>query len=128
MRDMDNDYRPHMLPKVRSDNMRSSAEGKPCSFRICSFYPGYQCWGDTVLCHPEIWGKGVNTKVTDLGGGYGCQGCHDIIDMRDLKRWKYITEKYPAAVMHRLLCGVTESHALMLAEGIIIVPDGEIIT
>ena len=122
-------YRPNNLPKVRSPQIMASAAGMPCTLRIASFYPGLKCDGPetTVCAHLPIWGKGVSSKVTDLGAAYGCFTCHSILDQPSSSVSKFLEANYAAAVMQRLLCGLTETHAIMVAEGIIVVPDAEII-
>lgn len=112
------------LPKVRSDLIMASASGQPCALRIASFVPGRTCSGNntTVGCHVPNFTKGMSTKGTDMAVSYGCQACHDIIDGRDQKAMKYLMEKYPAAVLERMLNGLVETHARMIEDGIIVVP------
>lgn len=122
-------YRPHLLPKVRSSKIMESAEGMPCTLRIASFYPGLKCDGPetTVCAHLPIWGKGMSTKVSDMGAAYGCLTCHNILDQPNSKVACYLEQNYAAAVMQRLLHALTETHAIMIARGIIVIPGAEII-
>lgn len=119
------EYRPHMLSKVRSKAIMRSAAGKPCTLRISNFYPGHRCSGPetTVGTHLPVWGKGISTKTTDMAVAYGCQHCHDILDGVDIKRRDYLIQNFSSAVMERLLHGLTETHAIMIEEGVIIIPD-----
>lgn len=118
----------YLLPKVRSDLIMASASGQPCSVRIASF-AGRQCSGNntTVGAHLPVFGKGVSSKVTDMAVAYACFNCHQIIDRVDKQAANYIEEHYPAAMMQRLLNGLVETHCRMIEQGIIMVPDGEII-
>lgn len=119
----------YLLPKVRSQTMRDSANGQQCSIRIASFIPGRRCSGQdtSVFCHIPNFTKGMSTKGTDMAAEYGCYACHDIIDGRDPKAWKYLMENYPAAVLDRMLNGLVETHCRMIEQGIIVVPDGELV-
>lgn len=123
---------PHMLPKVRSERIMQAANGQPCSLRIASFVPGYNCSGrdTTIGAHLPVQGKGTSTKVTDLAVAFSCDRCHRILDGasdEDMKRRTYIVERYPTAFMERLLNGLVETHARLVEEGIIEVPDADII-
>lgn len=123
-------YRPHMMPKVRSKKIMSSAKGKPCTIRIASMIPGHACSSDETvnLCHlDKAGGKGMSTKVSHMAGVYGCQHCDDITSGVDGKRLQFIQEKYPAVLGQRIYSALVETHALMIEEGIIVIPDGEII-
>lgn len=118
-----------LLPKVRSNQIMASASGQPCALRVASFVPGRSCAGSntTIGAHLPVFGKGVSTKCTDLAVAYGCSACHDIIDGRDLDAWKYIMKNAPAAVIDRMLNGLVETHCRLIEQGIITVPDGELI-
>ncbi|MBL4898095.1 MAG: DUF1364 family protein [Colwellia sp.] len=120
---------PHMLPKIRSKAIMQGADGSPCTLRIASFYPGHFCaLPDTVVgCHLPIWGKGTGTKVTDMGVAFGCMHCHDILDGRNKPAQTYIMDRYPSALAERMLHGLTETQALLIQMGALVVPDGEII-
>ena len=122
-------HQPHLLPKVRSDQIMASASGRPCTLRIASFLAGRRCRGPetTVLAHLPVWGKGMSTKVTDLAGAYSCSTCHDLIDGRDASGHAYLMENFEAAVVGRMLHGLTETHALMLADGVIQIPGAELV-
>ena len=112
---------PHMLPKVRSDKLMAAMQNYPCTLRVSSLYPGYQCAHQSTVvgCHIGGLGKGVSTKVTDLAVAAGCSHCHAIIDMVDSKRWGFITSRYPTAFMERVLLGLIETHARLVIDGII---------
>ena len=101
---------PHQLPKIRSKILRRSALDLPCCLRISSFVPGHKCSApDTnVMCHLPVFGKGFNTKVSDMFMACGCGNCHDLIDARDA-RVHAILEQYPAAFYDRLLKGYCET-------------------
>lgn len=128
MKDM-SDYRPHMRSKVRSKTITDAASGKPCTVRVSSFYPGHRCADDgtTVFCHFGGVTKGTSTKVSDLDGGFGCVNCHAIVDGVDRKRLAYLVEKYPAAIEARMRQSVSETLAILVDEGIVVIPKGEII-
>lgn len=122
-------HQPHLLPKVRSKLIMSSMENGPCTLRIASFVPGRRCAGPetSVGAHLPIWGKGMSTKVTDMAVACACQACHDILDGRDMEGWKYVFAHCPSAIAERMLHGLTETHALLIDRGVIIIPDGEMI-
>lgn len=126
-------YRPHMLPKVRSNLIMAAAAGMPCTLRIASFYPGFMCAGPetTVTCHPDYLGpaggKGTSTKPTDMMGVFGCKHCHDIMSGADIKRHEFVMLNYEAAVLQRYLHAIRETHALLIQEGVIIIPDAEFV-
>ena len=138
-------HNPHLIPKVRSEALMQRIGGKVggiqqfepygCNLRIASFLPGYRCASDSTVVgvHLEapirglsMPGKGAATKITDLGVVAGCLHCHNLIAGVD-PRIEYIIEKYPAALMHRLLCGLIETHALLVRDGIIVVKGMEVI-
>lgn len=124
------DYRPHLLPKVRSAEIMRSARGMPCTLRIASYVPGLKCSGPetTVVAHmPCGWGKGMSTKVTDMAGAYGCQTCHDIVDGRMSEALDYLFINHGSMVLQRYLSALTETHALMIQQGIIVIPDAEFV-
>ena len=91
--------------------------------------PGGRCSSDdtTVLAHLPVWGKGMSTKVTDMAGAYACSNCHDLIDGRNATGKSFILEYYPAAAAERMLHGLTETHAMMVEDGIILIPDADLI-
>lgn len=121
-------YRPHLLPKVRCEALRQSANEMPCTLRVASFVPGGRCsFGTTVLCHLGNVGQGTATKENDMAGAYGCAACHRLVDAVDCKDLDYIVETAPAAFMHRVLNAMIETHTIMVMRGLIIVPDSEII-
>lgn len=122
-------YNPHMLPKVRSKAIMAAAEGSPCTLRIASFIDGRRCSGNetTVGTHLPIWGKGTSTKVSDMGVAFGCAACHAIIDGVDQEALRFLETQYGAAVLQRMLHGLSETHSLLISADIIQVPDGVII-
>ena len=119
---------PHNLPKVRSDAIMQAARGIPCQLRISNFIPGHNCADDStcVMAHPQSFGKGVNTKVSDLGTTITCLHCHDLLDGRD-KRINWIIDNYPTAVSERLTLGILATLQILVDMGVIVVPDGELI-
>lgn len=122
-------YNPVMLPKVRNSALLDACRYMPCTLRIASFVPGMSCSGrDTVVpCHCGNVGKGMSTRVSDMTIAAGCHTCHDILDGRRENERDYIMEKYPAAVMHRIMSGVFETQAMLVEAGLIVVPGAEII-
>lgn len=119
---------PTLLPKVRSDAIRSACRHMPCTLRIASFIPGHRCADqDTVVgCHTRGFGEGMGTKSSDLSIAAGCRHCHNLIDLRD-ERWEWLAKWCGAAVEERIRRGNQETLAMLLMMGIIFVPDGEII-
>lgn len=125
-----NHYNPHMMTKVRSEAIMKSGKGSPCKLRIASFIPGRRCASDetTTNNHIPVGGKGMSTKETDLATAHGCDACHAILDGRDRDGLNYIQKHYPAALLDRVLRGIIETHASLVDDRIIIIPDGELIT
>lgn len=124
-------YRPQMMTKVRSSHVMAAAKGRPCTLRIASIYPGYSCASDetSVMCHfDNVGGKGMGTKVTDIGGGIGCKHCHDILAGEDWKRLEFITETYPMVFCQRLISSLIETHAILVDEGLLVVPGAKLIS
>lgn len=56
-----------------------------------------------------------------------CGHCRDILDGVDIMRRDFIRDKYPAAMLDRMLNALVETQARLLGEAIIFVRDGEII-
>jgi hypothetical protein len=125
---MDN-YRPHMRSKVRSKKIRNAARDSPCTLRISSLVPGYACSApDTnVLCHMNGTTKGMSSKVSDIDAGFACSNCHAILDNVDKERGEYLHRKFAALVENRMRQSVSETLAILLDEGIIVIPDGALI-
>jgi len=123
-----NHYRPHVLPKVRSKALMAAMKELPCTLRISGFVPGHACSGqDTVVgCHLPVWGKGHNTKVTDMAVVAGCGNCHALVDGVDKRVWE-IMEAYPTAIPERMLHALTETHAMLIQRGIIEVKNMRIV-
>jgi len=118
---------PHMLPKVRSDALRQSCDGFPCSLRLAGLL-GLPCapMSTVVGCHLPVIGKGVGTKVSDIFIAAGCKTCHDILDGVGEYR-AIIEDRYPAAFAHRILMGLAETQSRWIGMGLIVVPDGRMI-
>ena len=106
--------------------MLDAVRHMPCCLRIASFYPGHTCAPQNTVApaHVPTIGKGVSTKVSDLFVVAACAHCHDILDGRDRRR-DLIMEKYPAAVMQRILDGMAETQSRWVDMGIINVEGGE---
>ena len=112
---------PHLLPKVRSEQLMQSARGMQCALRL----PGF-CWHrpDTVvMAHLPGIGKGVSTKVSDIHGAFACAGCHDAIDRHIYERHG-LTKEYVLEAMLRAHC---ETQAQWIGAGLLIVPGAKII-
>lgn len=66
--------------KVISNQLRRSAQGQECTLNIpgaCRYSP------DTVvLCHFPDEFNGMGTKASDVSAGFGCDGCHAVLDGR----------------------------------------------
>lgn len=122
------DHRPHMLPKLRSEKIMQAMAGYPCTLRIASFIPGHTCADQSTVvgCHLPVVGKGMKTKVTDLAVAAGCFHCHLLNEGVD-KRVQYIIDRYPTGLTMRYLNALVETHALLLRDGIILVPDGRLV-
>ena len=125
------DYRPGLLDKTRSKAMMRMIRGAdtnkpyPCTLRIASFIPGRTCEGTASGCHlPISWGKGMSTKVTDMAVAAGCFACHALLDGKDPDGFAYLLKNAPAAVVQRMLDGLTETHSLLILDEIIVIPDG----
>lgn len=119
-------YSPHLMPKVRSKLIRASAAGEPCRLRIASFVPGLQCAGQdtTVVAHLDfVGGKGMSTKVTDMAGVFSCSTCHDILAGVHREAHMYVMQKYPAGIIDRCLKGLVETHAALIENKVIVIPD-----
>jgi hypothetical protein len=116
-----------LLPKVRSPAIMSAMQHMPCSLRIGTFL-GLPCARQetNVGCHLPVIGKGMGTKVSDLFVVCGCRICHDLMDARD-KRGIHLREAYPAAYVDRLLQALVETQSRLVAMGIIVVTEGEIV-
>lgn len=106
-----------------------AANGAPCTLRIASFIPGRRCAGDdtSVGTHLPVWGKGKGTKVTDMAVAFGCRACHAIIDGVDREALRFLEENYGAAMTTRMLHGLTETHSLLITQGVIQIPGATII-
>lgn len=97
---------------LRSDALRKSARGEPCTVRI----PGVCDGGGetTVLAHINHIGS-MGGKSSDLSACYSCARCHDVIDVRDLKAWNANKEHLD---WHKCRAMV-ETHARMVEQGLI---------
>ena len=119
---------PHNLPKVRSDAIMRAARDVPCQLRISNFIPGHNCSdpSTSVMAHPQSFGKGIGTKVSDLGTMIACYNCHELLDGRD-ERISHLMGHYPTAVAERLTLGILATLQILVDKGVIVVPDGRII-
>ena len=125
-----NDYRPHMLPKIRSEMVMNRAKGMPCTYRIASFVPGLQCSGPetTVGGHIATPGKAMSTKSTDIAMGFICATCHAIQEGHDTTSRAYIARNFEVEFQARQTQALIETWTLLIMDGAIIIPDAEIIT
>ena len=131
-------FRPHMLPKVRSEVLMDAIGGKlngrpstgpmPCTPRISGLVAGHRCASsETVVgAHLGNLGKGMSTKVSDLNVVAACLHCHNLIDGVD-SRWWWLMENPCFTTMQRLLTAQHETQAMLLDLGIISVLGAEII-
>lgn len=119
---------PHMLPKLRAPAISRAIRGRmPCALRLAGFIGESCASGHTVCgCHLPVMGKGTATKVTDLAVVAGCHVCHDLLDGRD-SRGLGLREAYPLAYQERLLLALVETHARLLADGVLSVTGGRVI-
>lgn len=122
------DHRPHLLPKVRSCALLDGVRGFPCTIRIASFVPGLKCASSetVVACHMPGHGRGTGTKVSDLHIAAGCSVCHDLLDRRNPKM-EWLMANYPSAVMVQLLNAMSETQAMLVRDGLIVIPKSEMI-
>lgn len=118
---------PNMLPKVRSDDLTGSCSRYTCTLMLGSF-GGIRCSPpDTVVpCHIPTIGKGVSTKVSDLFVAAGCFTCHELLDGRD-PRGARLKALYPGAWHEQILRAMCITQSLWIRDGLLIVPDGEIV-
>lgn len=124
-------YRPHMLPKVRSQKIRDlpkiyrqhTGDPMPCTLRIASFV-GLPCAHDDtcVMDHTSGPGKGTSTKTSDLEAVCGCATCHRLLDQPSPHEKAALVE-YGGAVEYRLRQAGAETRAAMVELGVINIPD-----
>jgi hypothetical protein len=133
------EYRPHMLPKVRSEALMNAIGGKfaghhmraPmfCTMRIAGLV-GLQCADRSTVvgCHSGSLGKGMSTKVSDLSAVAGCMVCHGLWD-RVLTGWKslHLDPELKALMYQRVLTATHETQAMLVATSIIKVKGATII-
>jgi len=119
------DYRPHLLPKLRSDQLMAAMALFPCTLRIASFIPGATCAHQSTVvgAHLQVAGKGIGTKVTDMAVVAACATCHALQERRD-PRIELIEARYPIAVTLRYAQALVETHTLLMMDGVLVVPDG----
>lgn len=79
------------------------------------------------MTHLPVDGKGMSTKVTDIATTVGCARCHDLLDGRDADGLAYLIEKYPSVVSERMLKALIMTHTILIEEGVIVIPDAEMI-
>lgn len=132
------DYRPHLLPKVRSEYLMDWIGGKrdglllnqpyPCTLRIATLVPGKTCAArDTVVgCHTGNLGKGMSTKVSDIDVAAGCFVCHDLLDRRN-EWYDFLLNERTGPFYQRILNGLAETRALLVQDGILKVKRSTII-
>ena len=129
------DFRPHLLPKIRSTRIMAAPSiirqktgvMMPCTLRIASFI-GMSCDNDdtNVMAHLPGPGKGTSTKVTDMAAVCACHLCHRLLDQPSPSE-RAALNRYPSAVSERFFKAMIETQAMLVAHGIIEVPDGEMI-
>lgn len=96
---------------VRSERLRRSAQGQPCTLRL----PGI-CEGDsatTVLAHPPVANGGMSIKGSDLDGAFACARCHDVLDKRQSSRLS-LGEIYECWIR-----GAQETRAIWVQQGLV---------
>jgi len=132
-------YRPHLLPKVRSEPLMDAIGGKfggvksrecyPCTLRIAGLV-GQRCADrDTVVgAHTGNLGKGQSTKVSDLSVAGACMVCHGLYD-RVLTGWINLNDDpvLKVEMIIRVLAGLHETQAMLFDDGIISVKGSVII-
>jgi hypothetical protein len=120
---------PMLLPKIRSRALLDACRHMPCTLRVSSFVPQWQCAHQVTVvpCHIPTIGKGMGTKVSDLFVAAGCIHCHDIVDRRDIKAWTYITQHYPTAYADRILHGMCETQSRWIGMGLLTVEGMELV-
>jgi hypothetical protein len=118
---------PNMLPKVRSKALRQECEHMPCDLRLSTFI-GLPCSGnDTVVgAHLPIFGKGMSTKVTDLGLVAGCMLCHALLDASD-PRGLMIRQEYPHAYWEQVIKAAFATLSRQVLAKNVVVPGAKII-
>ncbi|WP_306150670.1 nuclease domain-containing protein [Roseovarius sp. MMSF_3281] len=131
-------YRPHLLPKVRSEALTNAIGGKiagqhfsapmPCTVRISGLVPGHRCADQStvVAAHTGNLGKGVSTKVSDIACVAACMACHDLIDGRD-SRWWWLMDNRCFETMNRIITAQHETLAMLIEHEIVVVKGGELI-
>lgn len=117
-------YNPVLLPKVRSSEITSAANGSPCTLRIAPIF-GLRCLDEStsVLDHFNSYGKGLSTKSSDLCAGFACFNCHRILDQPNSDMIATLKEN-KTIILERIIASVFETHAMLLEKGIISVKGG----
>jgi len=97
---------------IRSNAIRNSANGKPCSLNIahvCNYSTD-----TTVFAHFRLPGiAGAALKPSDVLGAYSCSSCHDAIDGRSKLKVSEVDKYY------YLLRGLVRTLELQHADGVI---------
>ncbi|WP_138069727.1 DUF1364 domain-containing protein [Sulfitobacter sp. EhC04] len=133
------EYRPHMLPKVRSEDLMNAIGGTfsgrhvslpmPCTMRIAGLV-GLRCADrrTVVGCHSGNLGKGMSTKVSDLSAIAGCMTCHALWD-RVQTGWRtlHTDPDLRAQMFQRILAATHETQAMLVQDGIITVKGASLI-
>ncbi len=104
-----------LLPKIRSQLLRDSANGMPCALRlpaICNHNPE-----TTVLAHLPGIGKSMGSKVSDIHSAFACSACHDAIDRHTYEK-RGLTN---AMVLDAMLRGHGETQAWWVKMGLLTV-------
>jgi len=101
-------------------NLTKLARDRACEIRVPN-----ECLPTretVVLCHARIMGiSGMGLKVSDWLGAFGCTRCHAICDGRE---GDWIT--YPRVLRDLMLLeGTARTLAILVNEGVILVPDIE---
>lgn len=122
---------PHMLTKVRSEDIMSAAGNSnlfpSCTLKLGTF-AGIPCAprSTNVMAHLPTIGKGMSTKVSDVFVACGCATCHSILDeVHEVSH--LIQERYPAAYWIQVMKANHETISRLIMAEIISVIDGELI-
>ncbi len=87
-----------------------SARNQECQIRLIGICNGID--ETTVLCH--LNGGGMGYKHSDIHAAYGCNNCHDAVDMRRFKG-QYTPEQLKQAHLE----GVIRTQTILLNDGLL---------
>lgn len=120
-------FNPNMLPKIRSKALMQSHRNYECALNLASI-AGLRCAPqETVVgCHVGNLGKAQGTKTSDLFVASGCHVCHSLLD-RVRPEWEIIYHRYPSASLEQITRAVFVTQSLWVRDGLLVVPDGEIL-